>query len=203
MADLGAAIVAETARLVLRREIAGDLAVWLEHMNTPQVMEHLGGPRRAEQVAESFARMAANDRDGALPFLLVARKSDGALIGKCGLARIETVAAPAPLKGEAQIGWTLRADCWGQGYAREAAEAALEMAFGRLGLATVYGQTSGRNAPCLRLLERLGMRRTPELDYDDPDYQPRDNPTVVFRLDVAEWRTRALASVAFEERERG
>ena len=56
-----AEIVAETERLVLRREVEGDLAVWLEHMNTPEVMECTGGVQTAEQVAESFAKMAAAD----------------------------------------------------------------------------------------------------------------------------------------------
>ena len=183
-----AEIVAETGRLVLRREIEGDLGVWLEHMNTPAVMENIGGVQTADRVAESFAKMAAVD--GALSFALVALKSDGKLIGKCGLARIEEKVATAALKGQVQIGWTLRADYWGRGYAREAAEAMLAIAFDRLGLATVFGQTSESNGPSWRLMERLGMRRCAALDYFDPDYPPRDNPTMVWRLDAGDWRAR-------------
>ena len=51
MADFGAEIVAETERLVFRRECPGDLAVWLEHMNTPQVMEKVGGVQSPGQTA--------------------------------------------------------------------------------------------------------------------------------------------------------
>ncbi len=182
-----AEIVAETGRLVLRRELPGDLAVWLEHMNTPQVMEKVGGVQSPDKVAESFAKMA----DAALPFVFVALKADGTLLGKCGLAPIETPVAPDPLRGEAQIGWTLRADHWGRGYAREAAEAMLALGFERLGLATVFAQTSERNGASWRLMERLGMRRCAELDYPDPDYPPEDNPTMIYRLDAADWRARA------------
>lgn len=185
-------IVAETARLVLRRELDGDRVVWLEHMNTPAVMDHLGGPQTIEQVAAGFERMATTEVEGVLPFTLVALKGEGTLIGKCGLAVIEAAAAPAALRGQVQLGWTLRADYWGQGYAREAAEAAIALAFDRFGLARVYGQTSERNVPSWRLMERLGMRRRAELDYHDPEFAPQDNPTVIYSLDAAEWRAGAV-----------
>jgi RimJ/RimL family protein N-acetyltransferase len=192
MADFGADIVAETERLVLRRELPGDLEVWLEHMNTPEVTEKVGGVQPPEKVAESFAKMAADAGDGP-SFYFLARKTDGALLGKAGLSRIETAVAPDELRGAVQVGWTLRADCWGRGYAREAAEAALSLAFERLGLPRVYAQTSERNTASWGLMERLGMERRADLDYPDADYPPQDNPTMVYALDAAEWRARATA----------
>ncbi len=193
-------IVAETARLVLRRELDGDRLVWLEHMNTPAVMDHLGGPQTIEQVAAGFERMATTEVDGALPFALVALKDQGTLIGKCGLAVIEAAAAPAALQGQVQLGWTLRADYWGRGLAREAAEAAIALAFERFGLTTLYGQTSERNVPSWRLMERLGMRRRVELDYHDPEFAPKDNPTVIYSLDVAQWRAGSADASSFTAR---
>lgn len=181
-------IVAETERLVLRRERPGDLEVWLEHMNTPEVAEKLGGVQPPEKVAETFAKMAQATAAGGPSFLFVALKSDSTLIGKCGLAPIETAVAPDELRGAVQVGWTLRADCWGRGYAREAAQAALELAFERLALPRVYAQTSERNTASWGLMERLGMRRRADLDYPDPDYPPEDNPTMVYSLDAADWR---------------
>ena len=180
-----AELVAETERLVLRREVEGDLAVWLEHMNTPEVMECTGGVQTAEQVAESFAKMAA--ADSLLSFYFLALKPGGELIGKCGLARIETPAAPAELDGAVQVGWTLRADCWGRGYAREGAQAALALAFERLNLPRIYAQTSQRNRASWGLMERLGMRRRADFDYPDPDYPPEDNPTMVYAISRDEW----------------
>jgi RimJ/RimL family protein N-acetyltransferase len=187
-----AEIVAETARLVLRREAPGDLATWFEHMNTPEVTRRIGGVQSPAKVAEAFAKMAAVDPP--LTFLFVELKRDGTLLGKCGLAPIETAAAPAELRGQVQIGWTLRADHWGRGYAREAAEAMIALAFGPAGLPTVFAQTSDSNGPSWRLMERLGMRRFAELDYPDPDYPAEDNPTIVYRLDIADWRARAAAA---------
>jgi len=179
-------IVAETERLVLRRECPGDFAVWLERMNTPQVMEKVGGVQAPEKVAENFARMA-DDGEGELPFVCLALKAGGTLIGKCGLASIDTEAAPDALRGQVQIGWTLRADYWGYGYATEAARAMLAMAFEEYGLARVYAQTSERNRGSWRVMERLAMSRLADLDYDDPDYPPEDNPTMVWGLTREAW----------------
>jgi RimJ/RimL family protein N-acetyltransferase len=179
-------IVAETERLVFRREEPGDLAVWLEHMNTPEVTEKVGGVQPADKIVANFAKMAA-DAEGALGFYFLARKSDGTLVGKAGLSRIETAVAPDELRGAVQVGWTLRADCWGQGYAREAAQAALELAFERLRLPRVYAQTSERNTSSWGLMERLGMERRADLDYPDADYPPEDNPTMIYSLTREQW----------------
>lgn len=175
-----ARIVAETARLIVRAEKPGDLATWLEHMNTPAVMEHLGGVQSEEQVRAAFLKMAMPDPD-APGFHFIERKADGALIGKCGLSVIATPAAPAALRGKLQVGWSLRADCWGQGYATEAAGAMLALAFAPPYAApVVYSQTSHGNGPSWRVMERLGMERVAAFDYDDPDYPARDNPTMVW-----------------------
>ena len=190
-----AEIVAETARLVLRRELPGDLAVWLEHMNTPAVAEMVGGVQTPEKVAENFAGMAMAAAQGPLSFYFLALKADGTLIGKAGLSRIDTAVAPDELRGAVQVGWTLRADCWGRGYAREAGEAALALAFERLELSRVYAQTSQRNTASWGLMERLGMSRRADLDYPDPDYPPDDNPTMVYQLDASAWRERASDEV--------
>ena len=179
-------IVAETERLVLRGELPGDLEVWLEHMNTPEVMDKVGGVQPREKVTEAFAKMAA-EADSLLSFYFLALKADGALVGKAGLSRIETAVAPDELRGAVQVGWSLRADCWGKGYASEAGEAALVLAFERLGLPRVYSQTSERNVPSWRVMERLGMKRRADLDYPDADYPPEDNPTMVYSLTREEW----------------
>lgn len=178
----------ETERLVLRHARPDDLDLWLNHLNAPEVMARLGGARSPEEVEASFARMLANEADGEFPFLVVTLKSDRTAIGKCGLARIAEKGAPVMIAGDVQIGWSLRADHWGQGYAREAAEAVLAHAFADLGLGTVFGQTSESNPASWGLMRRLGMTRAEELDYSDPDFPPEDNPTMVWRLDRSNWQ---------------
>lgn len=183
-----AEVILETSRLRLRKEAEGDQAIWLEHMNTPQVMANMGGPRTAEQIAKTFLWKAEGWARNGYSFMLVERKSDGLLIGHCGLAPIDAESAPPTLKGQPQIGWTLRADCWGQGYATESARGVLDYAFDTLGQSTVYGQTSQSNVGSWRLMERLKMERLADLDYVDPDYPAADNPTKIYAITHADWR---------------
>lgn len=177
----------ETERLILRPLRDGDRAVWLEHMNTPAVMAHLGGVRSEAQIDQSFAAMAAA---ADLPFLFVALRACGTLIGKAGLLRIAEPAAPDAIKGEVQMGWSLRQDAWGHGYASEAARAMLGHGFGPLGLDTIWAQTSDSNVRSTRMMERLGMTRLPAFDYSDPDYPLADNPATVWSLAQRDWEAR-------------
>ena len=55
-----AEIIIETPRMILRTEAPGDLAIFLEHMNTPHVQEHLRGVKEPHEVEAAFARMALN-----------------------------------------------------------------------------------------------------------------------------------------------
>ncbi len=56
-------------------------------------------------------------------FWIVERREDGAMLGFCGL---KPGPADTPIEGRVEIGWRLRADAWGKGYAREAAQASLD-----------------------------------------------------------------------------
>ncbi len=68
---------------------------------------------------------------------------------------------------EVEIGWRLRHDAWGQGYAREAAEATL--AWGQAaGRPRIIAMTVAANTRSWGLMERLGMLRRPDLDFAHP-----------------------------------
>lgn len=181
-------IVGTTERLVLRSEAEGDFEEWLVHMNMPDVLAFLGGVQSEEQVAQSFARVREAHESGEPCFYMIALKDTGTLIGRCGIATIDAAEAPEEMRGQIQIGWSVRPDHWGQGYAVEAARAGLARAFDHFDAPAVYGQTSERNVPSWRVMEKLGMRRMAELDYEDPEYPPEDNPTMVWGLTREEWR---------------
>ncbi|HWK41012.1 MAG TPA: GNAT family protein [Croceibacterium sp.] len=180
-------VLIETARLVLRGERPGDREAWLAEINSAETMEHLGGPKTTDAVHADFDRMAG---DSEFPWVLIGLKPHGGVIGKCGLGPIDTQAAPDELRGRVQVGWTIGASHWRQGYGREAAAAMLDLAFGRYGQDTVYAQTSERNLASFRLMESLGMTRRAELDYDDPDFSPEDNPTIIYAITRQEWLSR-------------
>jgi RimJ/RimL family protein N-acetyltransferase len=173
-------IIIETERLILRTIVDGDIAQWVQHMNTPAVTEHLGGPRDMIKIEANFAQTeAAYARDG-FGFMMMQHKASGDFIGNCGLKRVDSEYAPDILLGEMEIGWSLREDYWRCGYAYEAAVATFELAFERLGASRVFAFTTDRNEPSWRLMEKLDMLRRDDLAFDDLDYADYDNPTIVY-----------------------
>lgn len=179
-------IVLETERLVLRKIDEGDAALQYRLLNTPAVMEHLGGVKELHEIEAKHARtMASFARDG-FGFMLMVEKASGELVGHAGLKRVDH--PKAPNLGDFEIGWLVREDRWRRGYAGEAMRAVIDWAFTRHRAPRLVAMTSERNEPSWRLMEKLGMQRDFSLDFDDPDYAPEDNPTIQYVLTADEWQ---------------
>jgi RimJ/RimL family protein N-acetyltransferase len=185
-----AEVVAETGRLRLRTWEDADETPFYELMNTPAVMRWLGGLQSPEEWNAGYQRLRGYERDYGFTFWLVERRSDGAILGFCGLKRANAPGADA-IAGEVEIGWRLREDEWGQGYAREAAIASLDLAFDRFAAPQVVAVTALGNLPSQALMKRLGMSRREDLDFVDQRF-PADsevNPQIVFTIDADTWRS--------------
>jgi len=70
-----------------------------------------------------------------------------------------------PIGKHDDIGWRLVRSAWGNGYATEAAKAALEDVFIRIRLNEVLSYTAPDNLPSQAVMKRLGLTRCPERDY--------------------------------------
>lgn len=181
-------VIAETERLRLRTWDDARWESFVRDTNTPAVMRWLGGVFSPEQMAAARARLNAYQADFGFTFWAVERKADDALLGFCGLKRANAPGAEA-LHGEVEVGWRLREEAWGQGYAKEAAIASLDLAFDRFGAARVIAFTAAGNLPSQGLMTRLGMRHWPGHDYVDQRF-PADaavNPQVTFGITAEEW----------------
>ena len=189
-----AEIVAETERLRLRTWDSEDLDEFIRHTNTEAVMRWLGGVRSRDWHEAAFGRIGLYQREHGHTFWIVERKSDEALLGFCGLKRVNSEGAPYP--GDFEIGWRLREDAWGQGYAKEAAIESLDLAFGRFGAPHVVALTVNQNEASQGLMKRLGMTRRPDLDFASSDVPAELNPVIVYRIEAGDWpsaRAEALA----------
>lgn len=185
MTDFDFEPVLETERLMLRAIRPGDAELQIRDLNTPAMMEHLGGPATLETIQEKHKRtIALHAREG-FSFLFVIERETGELVGHCGLKRVDHEAARNI--GDVEIGWVIREDRWRRGYAMEAIRAVLAWAFDTHGAPHVVALTSVRNEPSWRMMERLGMERRADLDFDDPRFSPEDNPTILYSLSREAW----------------
>lgn len=145
--------VAETPRLRLRRLTPDDAPFYLELLNGPTWLAHIGdrGVRTLDDArAHIRANILAPYQTLGFGMYLVVRREDGAAIGLCGLVQRESLPAP-------DIGFAVLARHQGQGYAREAAQAVLWHAFQQLGLPRLLAITAPGNQASIRLLHALGF----------------------------------------------
>ena len=155
--------VLETDRLYLRQWQASDFAIFAEINADPKVMEYfpkLLTPKVSDIIANKCQQLIADQGWGfwAVSVKDDAKKSDR-FIGFVGLNDTHADMSFAPA---VEIAWRLHKDYWGQGYATEAARAALNFAFDELVLDEVVSFTAVINKRSQLVMERLGMTDTEE-----------------------------------------
>lgn len=157
----------ETARLSLRRLEFDDAPFLVGLLNQPSFLANIGdrGVRNIED-AHRYLRegpMAMYEKFG-FGLWHVARRLDGASIGMCGLLKRDILP-------DVDVGYAFLPEHWGQGYAFEAADAALKHAARKFGLARVVAVVSEGNAGSIRVLEKLGMKfeRVVSMRAGEPD----------------------------------
>jgi RimJ/RimL family protein N-acetyltransferase len=83
-----------------------------------------------------------------------------------------------------EVGWRLSAEHWNRGYATEGARAALTFGFETLDLREIVSFTVPGNARSRRVMEKIGMVRDPDGDFDHPGL-PQSHPLrrhVLYRI---------------------
>ena len=135
----------ETARLILRPWRDSDMLPFAEQNADPVVMRLLGGVLSREAsdayAARAEAHLAAHgfckwavEAPGVAPF-----------VGAVGLSYVRFEASFTPA---VEVAWRLHRAFWGRGYATEAARAAIDDGFQRVGLQAIVAMT-GAGQPCL------------------------------------------------------
>lgn len=155
----------ETPRLLLRRWRDADAAPFHAMGQDADVMRYLGPPMSlADCNATIVHQNAVADSYGSC-FWAVERRSDGTFLGFCG---IKPGPAHTPIADQPEIGWRLAQHAWGQGYAREAAQACLDHSWAATDWARVVAITVAANTASWGLMIRIGMTRVADGDFDHP-----------------------------------
>jgi len=153
VAGVGAPLIIETERLLLRRPLAGDAAtVFARYAADPDVTRYLGWPTH-QSLADTRKFLAFSRAEwaqhGVGPYLIHAR-DNGDLLGSASL-RLES-------PRQAAVGYLLARDAWGRGYATEAVRAMCDLALG-LDVRRLYALCHFDNGASRRVMEKCGFRR--------------------------------------------
>ncbi len=145
-------MILETERLVLREFAPGDTDALLKVLGDPIAMQYYPAPFTRAEVDEWIARNQARYAESGLGLWAMLLKSSGELIGDCGCVMQEVDG-----RNEIEVGYHVRRDLWGSGYATEAARACMDYAFARLGATRVISMVRPENVASRRVAEKNGM----------------------------------------------
>jgi ribosomal-protein-alanine N-acetyltransferase len=173
--------VLRTSRLLLRP--------WRDNAD-PKVMEYFPSLLTQQQSDEVVARICRHFATHGFGLWVVEAPGVTEFAGFVGLAVPGFEAHFTPC---VEVGWRLSPETWGRGYATEGATAALDFAFGEAGLREIVSFTVPANLRSRAVMERLGLQRSPDDDFDHPRLPPghRLQRHVLYRISSAQWRGRA------------
>ena len=166
--------VLQTARLTLRPFRAGDADAQAAMMGDAEVMRHLGG--RALSREDAWRKLLNGHACWSLlgfGYWAVERRSDGAMIGQAGFADFQRDLAPS-IAGLPEMGWLFARDAAGQGFATEAALAALAWIDEALAPPETVAIVDADNHASIRVAEKCGFAQRETALY-------RGAPILLFR----------------------
>jgi ribosomal-protein-alanine N-acetyltransferase len=174
-----------TNRLVLRDYETDDCPAVLAYQSDERYLQYYPWTERTEAEVRAFVQMFLDQQieQPRRKFqFVITLPSDGQLIGSCGIRRKNEN------EWEADIGYELAPEYWGQGYATEAATAIVDFGFRELHLHRISSWCIAENTASAKVLERLGLQlegRLRENDY----FKGRWWDILVYGLLKNEWRT--------------
>jgi len=169
----------ETPRLILRQWCESDFAPFAELNADPVAMRFLRGVLTRDQSDAYVQRARQHLADHGFCKWAVEAPGVASFIGAVGLSHVAYDASFTPA---VEVAWRLDRRFWGQGYATEAARAAMADGFHRVGLDEIVAVTALGNLASQRVMQRLGMTRS--IEYDHP-LLPEDSPLrrhILYRL---------------------
>jgi ribosomal-protein-alanine N-acetyltransferase len=176
-----------TERLVLRRWRDADREPFAALNADPEVTRYL--PTSLDRAGSDAlaARADARFDDDGVGLWAVEVVGGAPFIGFVGLA---SQPEGFPWSPGVEVGWRLARSAWGQGFATEAARAALADGFQRAGLAEAVSMTTVENRRSRAVMERLGFTRDPADDFPHPRLAEGHplRPHVLYRCTADRWR---------------
>src|SRR5574337_874481 len=150
----------QTSRLIMRAFTEDDAVPMHRILSGKGVLRYFPttDPPPPERVQKLVLNALKHWEERGYGLWAVELRTTGELIGRCGLQLIAET-------DEVEIDFILGNSFWGQGYATEAGQAAMQYGFDTLSTSTIVGIVHPQNEASQRVLEKLGMVRTRQAVY--------------------------------------
>jgi RimJ/RimL family protein N-acetyltransferase len=145
-------VVLETSRLRLREFVPQDAGALATVLGDPIAMQYYPAAFDRAEIDAWIRRNRARYFDPGFGLWAMVLKDSGEMIGDCGCFLRDVDG-----RDDIEIGYHVRRDLWGKGYATEAAQACMQYAFTRLGVNRVISLIRPENLQSIRVAEKNGM----------------------------------------------
>lgn len=166
-------IYLETERLIFRDWTEQDLKEFRIMNKDSRVMKYFPKTLTEQETDLFYHRIQDEFSDFGYGLYAVETKINNEFIGFIGFHKATFNASFTPC---IEIGWRLKYEAWGKGYATEGAKACLKYGFKTLGFDEVYSFTAKINIPSQNVMKKIGMKEVmefnhPNVDENSPIYQ--------------------------------
>lgn len=170
------AILIETSRLVLKEMSEEDVQNLFDLNNDLEVMRYTGD-RSFNNLNEALAYIQNYQyiyKKHGYGRLSLFNKETGEYLGWCGLKYLDQ-------KNQTDLGYRLKKQFWGKGFATEAASACLNDGFNRLQIDQVFATAMKENIPSVNIFKKLGLKYLKDQDCGC-------KPGVIYAIRKQEWK---------------
>ena len=166
-------------RLGFRTWQDGDLEDLVSLNSDPEVMRFFPAALDHQGSQNLLTRLQNQYKDNGYTYYYAEELESGNFIGFIGLAWQDFESQWTPFT---DIGWRLKKEFWGKGFATEGAERCLEHGFTALGIKDIYAVASKVNLPSIRVMEKIGMNKVGEFEHPKLADYPEIKDCVVYRI---------------------
>ncbi|TLD71726.1 GNAT family N-acetyltransferase [Phragmitibacter flavus] len=163
----------ETERLILRPFSWEDIDDEFSIVGDSETMSFYAKPYTRDEVAKIVSKNIRTFKDSGYGLFSVIEKETGSYVGDCGIT-LQIIDG----EEELEVGFRIRKECWGRGFAPEAARAMIQYGFEKLKLEKLYSYMAKDHHQSRRTAEKAGM--TLEKEYRNP--RNRDIITTVYSI---------------------
>lgn len=167
-----------TERLLIENWQADDWQAFRYIATNPQVTRYIGDGQTwdDERIQQWVIRQIDNYAEHGFALWKLVEKKSGRLIGFCGLQYLADT-------GEIEIGWWLAEDCWGKGFATEAAKSVLKYGMEPLQLKRIIAIAHSENRASINVMKKLGMKFEKHTDGKELGLIVQDIPITLYSID--------------------
>lgn len=170
-----------TKRLILQPVRMTDAKAFFDHSSIPEVAKNAGFLPKSIGETKKYLRKSAAEWRKTKPERMtfsILLKREKPWIGSLELRWLQD--------GVGEIGFFIHPRFWNNGYATEAAKAALRWAFTRGRAHRIQGSCWVKNAPSIKVLKKLGLRKEGRLR-GVAKIEGKLQDDFLFGLTVADW----------------